>query len=93
MARDAFATAPYRRRETFHVHRHTGITMETRGILARWDAEKNHMTVYGAAKVPFTNRRILAAGAGILVVKKRNDHLQFWFFLPIFPELTGREPP
>jgi aerobic carbon-monoxide dehydrogenase large subunit len=56
----AFAQAEYRRRETFYVHRHTGITMETRGVLAEWDEERGFMTVSGAAKVPFANRRILA---------------------------------
>jgi carbon-monoxide dehydrogenase large subunit len=55
-----FAAAAYRRREVFHVHRHTGITMEARGVLAQWDAARGHMTVWGAAKVPFANRRILA---------------------------------
>ncbi|MCW5730324.1 MAG: xanthine dehydrogenase family protein molybdopterin-binding subunit [Alphaproteobacteria bacterium] len=56
----AFATAPYTRRERMYVHRHTGVTMELRGSLAEWDAERGHMTVWGASKVPFANRRILA---------------------------------
>jgi carbon-monoxide dehydrogenase large subunit len=55
-----FAAADHVRREEFHVHRHTGITMEPRGVLAEWDASRGHMTVWGAAKVPFANRRILA---------------------------------
>jgi carbon-monoxide dehydrogenase large subunit len=56
----AFASPDYVRREAFYVHRHTGITMEPRGVLAAWDAARGHMTVWGAAKVPFANRRILA---------------------------------
>lgn len=61
----AFATAPYRRRERFEVQRHTGVPMETRGLLAHWDDARGHLTVYGAAKTPFVNRRILAAQLGM----------------------------
>jgi len=55
----------YIRRETFSVHRHTAVAMEGRGLLAEWDAAAGLMTVYGAAKVPFTNRRILAKFLGL----------------------------
>ncbi len=34
--------------------------MEPRALLAEWDEGSQHMTVKGAAKVPFPNRRILA---------------------------------
>jgi carbon-monoxide dehydrogenase large subunit len=57
----AFASADYVRRERFYVHRHTGITMETRGALAKWDAAQGRLTCWGATKVPFANRKILAA--------------------------------
>jgi carbon-monoxide dehydrogenase large subunit len=50
----------YTRRESFRVHRHTAVAMEARGLVAQWDEAGAHMAVYGAAKVPFTNRRILA---------------------------------
>lgn len=56
----SFAEAPYTRSEDFYVHRHTGITMETRGVVSRWDAEKQTMTSWGASKVPFQNRKMLA---------------------------------
>jgi len=56
----AFADAPYTRRERFRVHRHTAVPMETRGLLAEWDATRGKLTVSGASKVPFPNRRILA---------------------------------
>jgi len=56
-----FESADYVRRETFHVHRHTGITMETRGVVSEWDAENGRITSWGALKVPFANRRILAS--------------------------------
>ncbi len=63
----AFAAAPYRRRETFSVGRHYGLTMEPRGVMAEWDAAAGRLTVSGAAKVPFFNRRILAAQIGLPV--------------------------
>lgn len=61
----AFDGAPYTRRERFYVHRHTGITMETRGVLSRWDADAGTMTSWGAAKVPFQNRKMLAQLLGL----------------------------
>jgi carbon-monoxide dehydrogenase large subunit len=61
----AFATAPYKRRETLRVGRHYGLTMEPRGVMAEWDAAEGRLTVSGAAKVPFFNRRILAKQTGL----------------------------
>jgi aerobic carbon-monoxide dehydrogenase large subunit len=56
----AFKSAPYTRRERFKVQRHAAVPMEPRGLLAEWDAINARMTLSGAAKVPFNNRRILA---------------------------------
>ena len=56
----AFAGAPYTRRERFQVHRHSAVPMEPRGLLAVWDGTLERLTVMGAAKVPFANRRVLA---------------------------------
>jgi carbon-monoxide dehydrogenase large subunit len=56
----AFAQAAYTRREQFSVQRHLALPMETRGVLAEWDARASHLTVWGAAKVPFANRQALA---------------------------------
>src|SRR5262245_19348443 len=61
----AFAHAPYRRRESFRVQRHFALTMEPRGVLAEWDAARGRLTVCGASKVPFFNRRILAKQMGL----------------------------
>lgn len=61
----AFAGAPYTRRERFAVQRHSALPMETRGVMAEWDSEHGRMTVWGAAKVPFANRRILARLMGL----------------------------
>jgi len=62
-----FADAPYTRREYFRTGRHYGLTMEPRGVMATWDDAKTKLTIYGAAKVPFFNRRILAAQIGLAV--------------------------
>jgi carbon-monoxide dehydrogenase large subunit len=56
----AFKSAPYTRRERFSTQRHTALPMEPRGLLAEWDAASGRLTLSGAAKVLFANRRILA---------------------------------
>ena len=60
----ATPTRPSPRRPTsaarrLRTGRHYGLTMEPRGVMAEWDAAKGKLTVSGAAKVPFFNRRIL----------------------------------
>jgi len=60
-----FADAPYVRRERFSVQRHFGMPMETRGFLAEWDEATQRLTVFGAAKTPFPNRRALAQQMGL----------------------------
>ena len=59
-AATAFARAPYVRKESFRVQRHSAVCMEPRGVLAVWDGAATKMTVSGAAKVPFATRKILA---------------------------------
>jgi aerobic carbon-monoxide dehydrogenase large subunit len=54
------ARAAYSRRERFAVQRHSAVCMEPRGLLARWDGARTKLTVSGAAKVPFSTRRMLA---------------------------------
>jgi aerobic carbon-monoxide dehydrogenase large subunit len=61
----AFAQAEYRRRERFVVQRHTAVMMEPRGLLAEWDAAAGRITVCGAAKTLFMNRRMLARQMGL----------------------------
>jgi aerobic carbon-monoxide dehydrogenase large subunit len=56
----AFRQAPYTHREQFKVQRHGAVPLESRGLLAQWNAEQGRMTVNGAAKVAFVNRRVLA---------------------------------
>ena len=64
-AQAAFEKAAYTRRERFSVQRHTAMPMEMRGLLAEWNSETGHMTVWGAAKVPFFNRKLLAGMLGL----------------------------
>ena len=60
-AEAAFACAAYRRRERFRVQRVSAMPMETRGLLAEWNDAAGSIKVYGAAKLPFFNRRALAS--------------------------------
>jgi carbon-monoxide dehydrogenase large subunit len=59
----AFAKAEYTRRETFACHRLTGLPLETRGQIAEWNGGR--LTVFGATKVLFFNRRTLAPMLGV----------------------------
>jgi len=61
----AFAKADYTRCESFRCHRLTGLPMETRGLLAEWDAKKSRLVISGASKVLFFNRRLLAPMLGL----------------------------
>lgn len=61
----AFANADYVRKESFRAHRHTAVPMETRGLIAQWHAAVKKLTVHGATKVNFFNRRVLAKMLGL----------------------------
>jgi carbon-monoxide dehydrogenase large subunit len=61
----AFTTAEYTRTERFRCHRLTGLPLETRGQIAEWDAAGRKLTVFGATKVLFFNRRTLAPMLGV----------------------------
>ena len=53
-------TRPTSAASIFAPARHYGLTMEPRGVMAEWDDADGKLTVSGAAKVPFFNRRILS---------------------------------
>jgi carbon-monoxide dehydrogenase large subunit len=61
----AFASADLVLKESFRVQRHAAMFMEPRGFVAEWDVESERLTVWGAAKVAWTNRRILATAMEI----------------------------
>lgn len=56
----AFAQADEVVKEEFRIQRHAATPLETRGLLAEFDASSKSLTVWGAAKIPHVNRRILA---------------------------------
>jgi len=97
----AFRTAAYVRREEFKVQRHTAVPMEPRGFVAEWS--DGRLTLFGAAKVPFPNRRILAkqmglAEAAIRMVENdvgggfgvRGEFYPEDFLIPFAARFTGR---
>ncbi len=59
-AAGALAAADRRVHERFAVQRHTGVPMETRGLTAAHDLGTGVLTLWGVAKVPHFNRRVLA---------------------------------
>jgi aerobic carbon-monoxide dehydrogenase large subunit len=99
----AFAEAHYRRRERFKVQRHTAAMMEPRGLLAEWDEAAGVLTLSGAAKTAFLNRRTLArqlglAESAIRMVENdvgggfgvRGEFYPEDFLIPFAARLTGR---
>lgn len=57
----AFRNPFYTRKEVFRVHRHTGMTLETRGFVAEWDSAAGKLTLWGANKRPWQTRDTLAS--------------------------------
>lgn len=49
------------------IGRHTGVPIETRGAIARFDAARDVLELYGAAKVPHKNRETIAEMFGLPV--------------------------
>ena len=99
----AFERAAYVRRERFTVQRHGAVPMEPRGLLAEWDGAGGRLTVHGAAKVAFLNRRVLAKQMGLpesAIRMVENDvgggfgaRGEFYpedFLIPFAARLTGR---
>lgn len=64
-ANTAFAKADYVCRESFRVQRHAPMFLEPRGLIAEWDVTGANLTMWGAAKVAWYNRRVLAAAFGL----------------------------
>ncbi len=64
-AEAAFVKADVVLKERFHIQRHAAMFMEPRGFVADWNAETQRLKVWGAAKVAWTNRRILATAMGL----------------------------
>lgn len=59
------ANADIRIRQRFTIQRHTGVPLETRGLVASHDRDTGLLTVWGPTKVPHFNRRVLADLLGL----------------------------
>ena len=46
--------------QEFRTQRHAAVPLETRGLLAEYDSTAQTVTVWGAAKIPHVNKKILA---------------------------------
>jgi len=56
----AFRAAPHVVELKLDVGRHSGVPLETRGAIGRYDAARDMLELHGAAKVPHRNRELLA---------------------------------
>jgi aerobic carbon-monoxide dehydrogenase large subunit len=72
------------------IGRHTGVPLETRGALANFDAARDVLELYGAAKVPHRNRDALAHMLGrstaAVVLKEGNTGGGFGVRGELYPE-------
>jgi carbon-monoxide dehydrogenase large subunit len=72
------------------IGRHSGVPLETRGALAHWDAARDIVELYGAAKVPHRNRdslaRMFGRSAAAVVLKEGNTGGGFGIRGELYPE-------
>ncbi len=61
----AFRKAGLTFSEQFTIQRHTGMPMETRGLVAEYNRGTKVLTVWGPTKVPYFNRSVLASLLGL----------------------------
>ena len=57
---EAFRSAARVVEAEVEIGRHSGVPLETRGLVAEYDAGSDHLTIWGATKVPHFNRRVLS---------------------------------
>ena len=99
----AFAAADHVVRAELSVGRHTGMPLETRGLVAQWDPGREHLTVWGAALVTHYHRRVLSRLLDLPVHKitmrstdaggnfgVRGDFFPEDFLVPFLAIRTGR---
>jgi CO/xanthine dehydrogenase Mo-binding subunit len=68
----ALAGAAHVVEERFELGRQTGVPIETRGLLARYDEPAGVLQVWGPTKVPYFNRGVLARMLGL-----RDEQIRF----------------
>jgi CO/xanthine dehydrogenase Mo-binding subunit len=62
---EAFGRADRVVRSEVEIGRHSAVPLETRGLVAEYDAGSDHLTIWGATKVPHFNRRVLSQMLGM----------------------------
>ena len=86
----AFASAHAVIALDLEVGRHSGVPLETRGALAHYDASRDVLELYGAAKVPHRNRdglaRMFGRSAAAVVLKEGNTGGGFGIRGELYPE-------
>ena len=72
------------------IGRHSGVPLETRGALARFDGSRDVLELYGATKVPHRNRdalaRMLGRSTSSVVLKEGNTGGGFGIRGELYPE-------
>src|SRR5262249_3954357 len=69
--RAAFAAADASVRDTFHVQRYVGMPIETRGVVARWDARDESLTTWNGTQVVHFVQQGLTSALGLPAHKVR----------------------
>ena len=86
----AFASAHAIVALDLEIGRHSGVPLETRGALARYDPARDVLELYGAAKVPHRNRdalmRMLGRSAAAVVLREGNTGGGFGIRGELYPE-------
>jgi len=86
----AFASAHVIVALDLEIGRHSGVPLETRGALARYDSSRDVLELYGAAKVPHRNRdslaRMFGRSAAGVVLKEGNTGGGFGIRGELYPE-------
>jgi carbon-monoxide dehydrogenase large subunit/6-hydroxypseudooxynicotine dehydrogenase subunit gamma len=62
---EAFSSAAHVVSAELRVGRHTGVPLETRGLVADWDSGRGELTIWGAALVTHYHRRVVARLLGL----------------------------
>src|SRR5262244_2219385 len=70
-AEAAFRSAEVITRGRYYVHRHTGMSLETRGVAARYDAGAGHLTMWTTTQWPHAVRDVLRDLLGLAQHKVR----------------------
>jgi carbon-monoxide dehydrogenase large subunit len=64
-AEDAFAKAVHRIAQRFRVHKGGGHAIEARGVLARFDADEDLLTVWDGTQMPHKAKRVIVDSLGL----------------------------